>query len=371
MPNEIPVRLQQKLNERIAANALRSLRHYNGLIDFSSNDYLGLAEHPFIRARVSERLEEWGRTGSGGSRLLTGNHPAFEALEARIAAFHNAPAALLFGSGYEANSGLLSSVAGKYDTILYDSLCHASIREGIRISVGRSLSFRHNDPEDLEKKLSAVRGVAFVVTESVFSMDGDIAPLTVIAGICNKYNAYLIVDEAHATGVIGENGAGLVSQLQLEADIFARVYTFGKAMGQQGAAVLGSEQLRTYLVNFCRPFIYTTAPSISAVAAIDAAYTLLQNDLGALHTLQSLIRDSASVFAPATAPTAIRTVIVPGNDKVKAVAQVVQENGYLVLPVLSPTVPEGTERLRICLHAFNTMEEVHALGKLLHNTFVS
>ena len=371
MLNEIPARLQRKLDVRTAENALRGLRHFDAAIDFSSNDYLGYAQHPFIREQVIRQLETWKRTGSSGSRLLTGTHPAMEELEARVAAFHHAPAALLFGSGYEANSGLLSAIAGKDDTILYDSLCHASMREGIQLSPGRSLSFKHNDVQDLERKLSSASGEKYVVTESVFSMDGDTAPLIDLAGICRRHGAYLIVDEAHATGVMGKGGVGMVAHFQLEEEVFARVYTFGKELGQQGAAVACSEKLRSYLINFCRPFIYSTAPALALVAAVQAAYDLLERDNTALASLQKLMEESIALLPVSGMPTAIRTIIVPGNDRVKEVAGMLQQNGFLVLPVLSPTVPAGAERLRICLHAFNTMEQVSALAGLLKKSGVA
>ncbi len=355
--------LNLKLKERADAGAYRSLRLNNGYADYYSNDYLGISKNGLI--------EKWMKDfhfshGSTGSRLLSGNYPLIDDLEKEIASFHESPAALIFNSGYDANFGLMACVAGKGDLILYDKLSHASIRDGIRQSFADAYSFVHNDLEDLEKKLKNRKGNCFVVTESVFSMDGDLAPLLQMADLCAKYDAHFIVDEAHATGVIGERGEGLVQKLKLQNRCFARVHTFGKALACHGAVILGSDLLRNYLINFCRPFIYSTALPPSAVAAIRAAYRIfpgMNQERQSLHDLISLFDGPGFKKSD----TAIQCFIMPGNEKVKQVAKRLFDEEIDVRPILYPTVPLGEERLRITLHSYNTMEETKKLISILNN----
>jgi 8-amino-7-oxononanoate synthase len=355
--------LHKKIEERKAQNAYRQLRLPGNTIDFCSNDYLGVVKNGLLRfPEVNFRY------GSTGSRLLAGNYALVEEMETSIAAFHQAEAGLIFNSGYDANIGLLSCVPQRGDTILYDYLSHASIRDGMRLSFAQSFSFLHNDLNDLEKKLTNAKGKLFVVTESVFSMDGDMAPLEAIAGLCKKYNAALIVDEAHATGVVGEKGEGLVQHLGLQQQCFARVHTFGKALGCHGAIVLGSDALRNYLVNFSRSFIYTTAlPEISvgAVKASYQAFPFLIKEREHLETLINLFQSSVIAFEKLKSSTAIQAVLVPGNEKVKRLAAVCRQNNLDVRPILYPTVPKESERLRIVLHAFNMHTELELLVQLL------
>lgn len=363
--------LNKKLNERKEQNAFRYLRLPEGKVDFCSNDYLGMTRY------LSDHLEWPGKLqhGSTGSRLLAGNYPLIEETEKQIAAFHQSESALIFNSGYDANIGLLSAVPQRGDTIIYDYLSHASIRDGIRLSFAQAFSFAHNDLNDLEKKLTSVRGNTkpnhgniFVVTESVFSMDGDEASLKEIVELCEKYNANLIVDEAHATGVVGAKGEGLMQHLQLQQKVFARVHTFGKALGCHGAVVLGSELLRNYLINFARSFIYTTSLPETSIAAIKKSYEIFPEMDEERRHLQQLIQQfqqSHIRFTIFKSNTPIQIVLVPGNDEVKSVADLLQKNNLDVRPILYPTIPKGSERLRIVLHAFNPAEEVGKLCKLL------
>jgi 8-amino-7-oxononanoate synthase len=359
--------LLQKLNERKEAQALRTLRLPDGKTDFCSNDYLGLIHNGLIEKHTPAAAHTL-KHGSGGSRLLAGNYAAVEEAETFLAGFHDAPAALLFNSGYDANLGLLSSVPQRGDTIIYDALSHASLRDGIRLSFAQSFSFPHNDLAALEKRLQAATGTCFVVTESVFSMDGDTAPLQEMMALCQQYKAHLIVDEAHATGVVGERGEGLVQQVQLQQHCFARVHTFGKAVGCHGAVVLGSETLRQYLINFSRAFIYTTALPESSVQAIRTAYQLfpdMQAERAHLQQLVDWFQQAAIGYRKLPSTTPIQVVIIPGNDKVKEVAHRLQSANLDVRPILYPTVPKGSERLRIVLHAFNTMEDMEQLTSWL------
>ena len=356
--------LEKKLNERLNKNALRRLKLSGNTIDFCSNDYLGIVHNNLLKNKIDKHL----KTGSTGSRLLAGNYKFIEEAETQIAAFHKAEAALIFNSGYDANVGVLSCVPQKADTILYDQFCHASIRDGIRLSFAQSFSFAHNDINELEKKLKAVQAdnakKIFIVTESVFSMDGDFCCLNEIIFLCKKFNAHLIIDEAHATGIIGERGEGLAQKENMQDEIFCRVYTYGKACGVHGAAVVGSKKLKDYLINFARSFIYTTALPEHAVAAINASYQtfpFLYNERNYLQELISYFQHAALKFKKLISETAIQVVIIPGNDLVKQIALQLQNANLDVRPILYPTVPAGKERLRIVLHSFNTKEQVQLL----------
>ncbi len=357
--------LRDKLEARKEVGSVRSLASKRDLVDFCSNDYLGIVTEKMVDTGEAGQ-ERW--HGSTGSRLISGNYPLIEQAEQEMAAFHDAASGLIFNSGYEANLGLLSAVPQRGDTILYDQLSHASLRDGIRLSYARSFSFHHNSLTDLEKRLRAATGRVFVVTESVFSMDGDRPPLREMAALCETFQALLIVDEAHATGVIGERGEGMVQIEALQDRCFARIHTFGKALGCHGAVVLGSALLRNYLLNFCRPFIYTTAPPASMIAAARAAYRLLpglQSHRQQIRLLISVFREATRELRSLPSDTVIQGIVIPGNEAVKETARFCQENGFDVRPIMSPTVPAGQERLRITLHAFNTADQVRNLVHLL------
>lgn len=359
--------LKTKIDQRIQSNSLRTLKSGSSLIDFSSNDYLGFARSNAIKAAIEIQLNNNPSysLGSTGSRLLSGNSKFCEELEQYIAKFHHANSGLLFNSGYDANIGLLSSVAQRGDTIITDKLIHASLIDGARLSYANRYVFKHNDLNSLEEKLRNSKGNIFIVTESIFSMDGDFAPLKEIAKIAKKYKANLIVDEAHATGILGEYGAGLVSSLNLESEVFARIHTFGKAIGCHGAIILGSEELRTYLINFARSFIYTTALPYHTMICIKVAY----ENLIKTETIDKLRKNIAyfiensknlnHIMIPSE--SAIQCLLIPGNERCKFLSNHLQIKGFEVRPILSPTVSEGGERLRICLHAYNTKEEIQSL----------
>lgn len=355
--------LDKKINERKDTHSFRELRVSDGKTDFCSNDYLGIVRNSRLHPAIGGTDSRFA-TGSTGSRLLSGNYQMIEDVEKQIASFHRAETALLFNSGYDANIGLLSSVPQKGDTILYDQLCHASIRDGIRLSFANAFSFAHNDLGDLQKKMEHTTGTVFIVTESVFSMDGDLCPLTELVSIAQKNSAHLIIDEAHATGVIGEQGEGLVQHLQMQDHIFARVHTFGKACGCHGAVILGSKTLRDYLINFARSFVFSTSLPEHSVALIKASYEMfpLMNDERAY--LESLVKQFQSAgmrFNKLVSDTPIQVVVVPGNKEVKEVAALLQNENLDVRAILYPTVPKGKERLRIVLHAFNTTAEIKKL----------
>lgn len=360
--------ISQKLNNRQKQGIYRQLKQQSSLVDFCSNDYLGFARsaqlHTLIAGEIAQH--QLYNPGSTGSRLLAGNTRYAEELEQQIAGYHHAEAGLLFNSGYDANLGLLSSLPQRGDTVIHDELIHASIIDGIRLSYANRYNFKHNNLNSLEDKLKQAKGICYVVVESIYSMDGDSAPLKAIAQLCEQYNAGLIVDEAHATGVFGK---GLVNELQLESRVSARVVTFGKALGCHGAIVLASHSLRNYLINFARSFIYTTAAPLHQLAAIKMAYQLLNESASSINTLQENIRLYVNQLpnqSSANNKSPIRTWALGSNEKAKSAADILQKLGMDVRPILSPTVPAGTERLRICLHAYNTHEEITQLTTILN-----
>lgn len=378
----ISKKLKQKLDNRIENNSLRLLTDSEGLIDFSSNDYLGFASSNKIFDGAYLLLNEKTiyQNGATGSRLLSGNHKLYVETEKMLADFHNSEEALIFNSGYDANVGFFSSIPQRGDVIFYDELIHASIRDGMQMSNAKSYKFKHNDIEDLkfqiERNLNERSDQEiYIVTESVFSMDGDCPDLKSLIVFCQKYNYHLIVDEAHATGVFGDYGVGLLQKLGLEDQVFARINTFGKALGCHGAVVLGSNDLKTYLVNFCRSFIYTTGLPPHSIATIQMAYEELQctseieklienitfftQELESKHLTSRFIKSNS----------AIHCCIISGNENVKMVATKIQEKGFDIKPILSPTVPQGKERLRFCLHSYNSKEEISEVLELLA-TFV-
>lgn len=357
--------LQKKLNERRALDAFRSLRLPYGKVDFCSNDYLGIVKNNLL---AGDEHPAPMASGSAGSRLLAGNYTLIEETENIIAAFHQSEAGLIFNSGYDANLGVLSCVPQKGDTILYDALSHASIRDGIRLSFAGAFSFIHNDVADLQKKLKQATGNIFVVTESVFSMDGDMCPLQELIEVCKQHNAHLILDEAHATGVVGSKGEGLAQYLQLHNDVFCRIHTFGKACGCHGAVVLGPNSLRDYLINFSRSFIYTTSLPEQSVEHIKRSYSVfpaLHDERAHLQKLINMFQSADVRYEKLASQTPIQVVLIPGNSAARRVADNLQQTGLDVRAILYPTVPKEKERLRIVLHAFNTADEVQRLCEVL------
>jgi len=360
--------LFSSLQKRQEQNALRKLLVNSELIDFCSNDYLGFARSKKLSKNISKACDKLKAVnGSGGSRLLAGNTSYAENLEKYIAKFHNAEAGLIYNSGYDANVGLFSAIGQKGNTIIYDELIHASVHDGMKMSSATTYAFRHNDLKHLEERLKIAEGIIYVAVESIYSMDGDYAFLKEISALCKKYNANLIVDEAHATGITSNGGKGRVQELKLEKDVFARVHTFGKGLGCHGAVVLGSNLLRDYLINFSRAFIYTTALPIKNLVAIHESYTLLEKSDSEIKQLKKLIevfkksisKEVQSFLIVSHSP--IQFIVVNGNSEVKKMSKNLQEKGFDARPILNPTVPKGKERLRICLHVFNTEKEVKSI----------
>lgn len=371
----LPQNLSEKLKIRKQNNALRQLPNATSLTDFASNDYLGWSQSELIFDETHQLLLDRNikNNGATGSRLLSGNHQLYTATEDFIARFHQSESALIFNSGYDANVGFFSSVPQRGDLILYDELCHASIRDGIQLSKAKAYKFNHNDFEDLEQLIQRnPNTTVYIVTETVFSMDGDCPNLEELVSVSNKYNCYLVVDEAHALGVFGERGEGLVQMLGLQDQIFARIMTFGKGLGCHGAAIIGSLELKSYLVNFARSFIYTTGLSPHSVAAILVGYEHLEKDLFPILKLKENIvffnqHKNMLSLKPlfVRSKSAIQSAIIPGNEKVKSIANQLHQKGFDVKAILSPTVPEGQERLRFCIHSYNSTEEICEVLTLL------
>ena len=374
---KLPENLIKKLEERKQNNSLRQLPSFNNLVDFSSNDYIGFSKSETIFKSAHHYLieNEMIQNGATGSRLISGNHFLYQIAENFIGEFHEAESALIFNSGYDANVGFFSAIPQRNDVILYDELSHASIRDGITMSNAKSYKFNHNDFEDLEHLIQKFHDTnIYIVTETVFSMDGDSPNLEELVLLSEKYNCYLIVDEAHTLGVFGEKGEGLIQYLNLHNRIFARIMTFGKGLGCHGAAVLGSSDLKEYLVNFARSFVYTTGLSPHSVITILTAYQHLEIEKEAIEKLRQNIvffnqQKNLLGLKPmfVRSKSSIHSAIIPGNQNVKQLAQQLQDKGFDVKPILSPTVPEGQERLRFCIHSYNSEEEINAVLALLAN----
>lgn len=374
MSDSIQKYIRSKVQQRKDENNYRALKTTKGLVDFFSNDYLGFARDPVLRQQVEQEIATHPELmlGSTGSRLLSGNSDYAESLEKQLSEFHGAASALLFNSGFDANYGLLSSLPYRGDTVIYDELVHASIHDGIRKNKAAAKVFPHNNLEELKNLLDRADGLKYVVVESVYSMDGDFAPLKEIADLCQQYDAGLIVDEAHATGVFGAKGEGRVTELGLEINCLARIHTFGKALGAHGAVILGSEDLKDFLINYARSFIFSTALPFHSLANIRCAYNYLPQvnerrvkifQLVTLFKQQMMGNSSLQLIE---SQSSIQSLLIPGNAEAKRVAEIAQSAGLDVRAILYPTVPKRKERLRVCIHSFNSEEEVMNLCRAIN-----
>ncbi|MSP37583.1 MAG: 8-amino-7-oxononanoate synthase [Deltaproteobacteria bacterium] len=334
------------------------------VINFSSNNYLGIANHPALAAAAKAAIDRYG-CGSGASRLISGNMTLHEELETRLAQFKNAEAALVFNSGFQANTGLLATLAGEGDVIFSDALNHASIIDGCRLSRATTQVFAHCDVDHLASQLqSAPSGVRkLIVTESIFSMDGDEAPLTSIVELAEKFGAMVMVDEAHATGIYGSNGAGVVAKLGLTERVTVQMGTLGKALGGFGAYVAGSSGLRDLLINRCRSFIFTTALPPAVMAMALAALDLVKQEPQRRETLSVNCRringgltKLGFELGPSNSP--ILPLLVGDAKKCMALSARLLEHGVFAQGIRPPTVPPGTARLRITLMATHTDEQI-------------
>ena len=338
------------LNELRRAGLLRELRLPNG-IDLVSNDYLGLTAHPHLTQAMRVALGEL-PAGSAGSRLLRGHHEIFERIEARLAAFSGTESALLFGSGYAANIGLLQALVSPDDLILSDERNHASLIDGIRLTKAATRVFGHQDLGALEEALRAPhRGRAIVVTESVFSMDGDCTPLEELCTVAERGGAAVIVDEAHATGLYGGRGSGRVEELGIRDRVLATIHTGGKALGSGGAWVAGSRALRDVLVNRARSFIFSTAPLPVVGAALEAGLQLTEREPGRradVHRKSLLVRRAlAEAGVNAAGQSPIVPILAGSNEAALALQSGLSAAGFDVRAIRPPSVAPGTARLRV------------------------
>ena len=371
--DNLELRMQALLNRRHSNGAIRKLKQVNNCIDFTSNDYLSFSCNVELQQQIDENYKNYLRANPNaaatGSRLLTGNNQLYENLENELCLFYNSTAALIFNSGYDANLSLLTACARKTDIILYDQLIHASLLDGSRYSGATCVAFQHNDNHHLELLLLQYqhKSTVFVLVESVYSMDGDTCNLSEVVELCTKYNANLIVDEAHCTGVLGKS---LAQNLNLTNKIWARIHTFGKAFGTNGAVVLGNNTLKQYLLNYARPLIYTTALPIHNLLSIQCAHRFFEKNNLLLVNLLVKIAYFKKVMLPlqrfiSQNNTAIQFFKCNNNKLAVEAAYFLQEKGIDVRPILYPTVAYGQERLRICLHLHNSNEDILLLKKYL------
>ena len=340
------------------------------VINFSSNNYLGIANHPALAAAAKAAIDHYG-CGSGASRLISGNMTLHEALEARLAEFKGTEAALVFNSGFQANSGILSTLAGEGDLIFSDALNHASIIDGCRLSRAKTRVYRHCDLDHLEMLLKDAPSGArrLIVTETIFSMDGDQAPLVSIVELAEKYGAIVMVDEAHATGIFGANGAGVVAKLGLMERVPIQMGTLGKALGGFGAYVAGSRELRELLINRCRSFIFTTALPPAVMAMALAAIELVKGEPARREALWANCRMmrvglTQAGFAVGPGESPILPLIVGDAAKCMQLSERLLERGVFAQGIRPPTVPPGTSRLRTTLMATHTQEQIESALKV-------
>ena len=339
------------------------------LVNFSSNDYLGLATHPALREAA---MAEWERAGfgSGASRLVCGTLAAHERLEEAISGFKRTGAALCFSSGYAAAMGTIPALCSREDVIILDKLCHACLIDASRLSGAQLRVFPHNDTDKLESHLRWARtrhGRILVVAESVYSMDGDVAPLREIVELKDRHGAWLFLDEAHGVGVLGAGGRGLAEASGVEGRIEVQMGTLGKALGAHGAYITGHRLLRDFLINRARSFIYSTAPPAPVAAAAAKAVEILGGTEGAslLESLWKNIRSLGAALEMPASPSAIVPVIVGAESAAVAASENLLASGFLVPAIRYPTVAKGAARLRVTLSAAHTAEDVASLAKVL------
>lgn len=358
-------RFAEALRRMEAARRLRRLGPAAG-VDFTSNDYLGLKAHPALREAAIEALQDGLEAGAGGSRLLRGNHPAHEALEDAAARAFGAPAALFFATGFLANYALMTTLPARRDVIVFDSLIHASLRDGIQAGIAAHVRVPHNDLGAIETALRRQRSkgaACWVVAESVYSMDGDLAPAAELLRLCEAHDAWLVLDEAHGTGVFGATGHGAAEGLSSERLI--TVHTCGKALGVAGALVCAARPVVDYLVARARPFIYSTAPTPLQAVLVRKALALSAAEGWRRERLWRLCALAGETWGVPRPQSPIIPVILGEDAKALAAAASLKARGFDVRAIRPPTVPEGAARLRLTLNALLREEDVAALGEAL------
>lgn len=387
--NALDTILAERLEDLRAKNLLRRLRRVDSpqsveiqaggrrLLNFSSNDYLGLADDPLLKDAAAEAIRQFG-AGAGASRLISGSLAPHHELEEALARFKQTEAALTFSSGYAAAVGTICALVGPGDVILLDKLVHASIVDAARLSRARLRVFAHNDVDDLDRILQFERsriqaagsdGQILVATESVFSMDGDQAPLRELVAVKEKSGAWLMVDEAHATGILGPNGRGLAAEFGVDNRIEVQMGTLGKALGTSGGFICGSRRLIDYLVHRARSFLFSTAPAPATAAAATAALQLIQSQEGETRRRRLIQRitelHSRISITGAPASSAIVPVILGEELLALQAAEALLEGGIFVPAIRYPTVRRGAARLRITLCATHTPEHISTLARAL------
>jgi 8-amino-7-oxononanoate synthase len=362
----MPFSYERDLAELASRDRLRQLAPAAGA-DFTSNDYLGLAESPALRQAAIDALARGVPIGAGGSRLLRGNHPEHEALEAEAATFFGSEVALYFGGGFMANVSIFATLPQRGDLVVYDELIHASVHQGVRAGRADHVAAVHNDVDAFEDAIRRWRagggvGRPWIAVESLYSMDGDRAPLAGLAAIADLHDGMLVIDEAHATGVFGPDGRGLGAELEGQPNVVS-LHTCGKALGSMGGLVCASRTMRDFLVNRCRPFIYATAPSPLIAATVRAALKICGDEPERREQLAQLIasagRELQRLASIVPSGSQIQPVIVGSDARAVRVAAAMRASGYDVRAIRPPTVPEGTSRLRIAL-TLNVSEAVVA-----------
>jgi 8-amino-7-oxononanoate synthase len=365
----MPYSYEGDLDELARRGRLRELAPAAG-IDFTSNDYLGLAESPELRQAATDALARGIPVGAGGSRLLRGNHPEHEALEAEAAAFFGSETALYFGSGFMANFSIFATLPQKGDLVVYDALIHASVHQGIRAGRAEHVAAAHNDAAAVEDAIRSWRkgggkGRPWVAVETLYSMDGDRAPLADLATLAERHDGMLVLDEAHATGVFGPDGRGLGAAAEGRANVIS-LHTCGKALGAMGGLVCAPRIMLDFLVNRCRPFIYATAPSPLLAATVRAALELCRNEPERRERLSRLVAHTGGelrrLCGIEPSGSQIQPVIVGSDARAVSIAAAMRAHGYDIRAIRPPTVPEGTSRLRIAL-TLNVGEAV--VGEML------
>ena len=373
--------LKERLNQRREEGEYRTVHRVpKDHIDFCSNDYLGLSSSGALLRKTEEKFSELlsntdnNQMGATGSRLISGETSYAHALENTLAEFYNAESALLFPTGYTANLGLITTLGASTDVhFIYDEQAHASIRDGLRLARASASKFKHNDLISLEEELEKTSKTPVILVEALYSMDGDLAPLEKIVPLVKEYKASLIVDEAHSSGLYGTYGEGLTDSLSLSEHIFARVHTFGKAHGAQGGVIAGPSYLRESLINYARSFIYTTGTSLVNLASVDASYALIKEAEKERRALQKNIAyfcDKATKFPKhflaCSQKSPIQSIYLDCDEKrcsdhLHSFTKHLKDNKVYTVPIFSPTVPKGKERIRISLHSYNSIEEIDHL----------
>ena len=375
--------LQSELEERAAQGLLRSRRVLDtpqsphivvdgkSYLAFCSNDYLGLAYHPQLVAALQQGAQQWG-AGAGAAHLVSGHVAPHHQLEAQLASFVGKPAALLFSTGYMANLGVVQALLGKADTVFADKLNHASLNDAMLLSRAALKRYRHGDMEQLNQLLGKVnQGRKLIITDAVFSMDGDIAPLPELLALCERHDAWLLVDDAHGFGVLGEQGRGSLSHFGIESERIIYMATLGKAAGVSGAFVAAEPVVIATLVNHARSYVYTTAtPPALSVALAESIRLIAQGDDRRAH-LQKLIAQLRKGLADLPwrlmpSSTAIQPLLIGDNQQALALSEGLRERGIWVAAIRPPTVPQGTARLRITLSAAHRAADVEQLVGALH-----